>query len=180
MSQSLQDQLRQAGLASDKQGKKSKWGKVSRPSKKASQQKPSEQTEAQKAAEQARAEQAARAEALNREKQAAAKRRAALAEIRQIIESNTIDLPEEGDPYHFTDQGKVRSIVVSARLRDQLTTGRNRIVRFNDQYRVVPQDAADKIAQRDPDCVIAIPQSSESESDDDYYAQFKVPDDLIW
>lgn len=179
MSQSLQDQLRQAGLANDKQGKKSKWGKVSRPSKKASQQKPSEKTEAQKAADQARTEQAARADALNREKQAAAKRRAALAEIRQIIESNAIELPEEGDPYHFTDQSKVRSINVNARLRDQLTAGRNRIVRFNDQYRIVTKDAADKIAQRDPDCVIPLP-SNENESDDDYYAQFQVPDDLIW
>lgn len=177
-SQSLQDQLRKAGLASDKQGKKSKWGKVSRQTKKERQQEP-QQTEAQKAAEKALAEKAARAEALNREKQDEAKRRAMAAEIRQIIDSNAIALPEEGEPYHFSDQGKIRSILVTEKLRDQLAKERCRVVRFNDQYRVVPQDAAEKIRQRDPEAVVDT-SSSDSETDDEYYARFEVPDDLIW
>jgi len=177
-SQSLQDQLRKTGLAGDKQGKKSKWGKVSRQNKKERQQQP-QQTEAQKAAAKAQAEKAARAEALNREKKAEAERRAMLAEIRQIVESNAIALPEDGKPYHFTDHGKVRSIPVTERLRDQLARERCQIVHLDDQYRVVPQVAADKIRQRDPDAVIEN-QTSSSESDDEYYAQFKVPDDLVW
>lgn len=176
-SQSLQDQLRKAGLASDKQGKKSKWGKVSRQSKKEPQ--PPQITDAQKAAEKAQAEKAARTEALNREKQAEAKQRAIRAEIRQIIDSNAVNLPEDGEPYHFSDQGKIRSILVDDRLRGQLAKERCWIVRLNDQYRVVPQDAAEKIRQRDPDVVIKI-QSSTDESDDEYYARFQVPDDLIW
>lgn len=180
-SQSLQDQLRQAGLANEKQGKKSKWGKVSRESKKKKPQaaQPTAQTEAQQAAERALAEKAARTEALNRERQAEAQRKAMQAEIRQILTQNAVRLPDEGMAYHFSDHGVIHTLTVSKKIQQDLVAERCRIARLGDRYVVIPQSAVEKIRQRDESHLVPVPEAT-TDSDDDYYAQFTVPDDLIW
>ena len=49
------------------------------------------------------------------------------------------------------------------------------------QYAIIPAVVADKIAQRDADSIVLNSTLSQEEQDeDDPYADFKVPDDLMW
>ncbi len=69
----------------------------------------------------------------------------------------------------------------------QLINGRLAIARLvinnsgECEYAIIPASVADKIAQRDADSIIVNSALSQEEQDeDDPYADFKVPDDLMW
>jgi uncharacterized protein YaiL (DUF2058 family) len=53
------------------------------------------------------------------------------------------------------------------------------VVNCNGEFELVPAETAEKIRQLNPSLVIDPPEESESTEDDDY-ADYKVPDDLIW
>ncbi len=179
---SLQDQLFQAGLA--KKGgkppkkKKSAWGRVNRHDQDANT-KPNAEIEA---AKKAAAEKLAREQARNREAGArqreAEVRRARQGEIRQLILDHAEKLPRDGEPYHFVDRGVVLSIPVDPRLRRGLATRRLRLATWEKRYYVISAQTAEKVAQRDPTHLIALPEGGETR--DSAYADFTVPDDLVW
>ncbi|RYE94923.1 MAG: DUF2058 family protein, partial [Oxalobacteraceae bacterium] len=77
-----------------------------------------------------------------------------------------------------------RSVLVNPALRSQLASGALVIVRHGDGFELIPRAAADKVYSRDADTVVLDHGRSSTpsapDSDDDYYSQFKVPDDLIW
>lgn len=69
----------------------------------------------------------------------------------------------------------------------QLINGRLAIARLviensgECEYAIIPASVADKIAQRDADSIVVNSALSQEEQDeDDPYADFKVPDDLMW
>ncbi|MBB8395098.1 DUF2058 family protein, partial [Escherichia coli] len=48
-------------------------------------------------------------------------------------------------------------------------------------YAIIPASVADKIAQRDASSIVLHSAlSAEEQDEDDPYADFKVPDDLMW
>ena len=63
----------------------------------------------------------------------------------------------------------------------QLSRGVLAIVKADGRYHLVPAGVADKIALRDSASVIVnnVKQAIEGDEDDPY-AEFKVPDDLMW
>jgi hypothetical protein len=181
---SLQEQLLKAGLASktDKKGgkqpkKKSTWGRVSRHDKDANS-RPKEIEAAKKAAaEKLERERANNREASQRQREAET-RRARRAEIRQLILDHAEPRPSHGQPFHFADDGRVRSIPVDARLRRQLANRQRRLAVWEKRYYIVPADTAEKIAQRDAAHLVALPAGGEIQ--DPAYQDFAVPDDLVW
>ncbi|ECJ9324882.1 DUF2058 family protein, partial [Salmonella enterica] len=69
----------------------------------------------------------------------------------------------------------------------QLINGRLAIARLvidnsgECEYAIIPASVADKIAQRDADSIVVNSAlSQEAQDEDDPYADFKVPDDLMW
>ncbi|HGF6567734.1 TPA: DUF2058 family protein, partial [Yersinia enterocolitica] len=49
------------------------------------------------------------------------------------------------------------------------------------EYAIIPASVADKIAQRDANSIVLNSTLSQEEQDEeDPYADFKVPDDLMW
>uniref|UniRef100_UPI00222EABAC DUF2058 family protein n=1 Tax=Escherichia fergusonii TaxID=564 RepID=UPI00222EABAC len=49
------------------------------------------------------------------------------------------------------------------------------------EYAIIPTSVADKIAQRDATFIVLNSALSQEEQDeDDPYADFKIPDDLMW
>lgn len=148
-------------------------------------------TEAVTAAAQARArarelnvEKARRDRALQESINAKAAERALRAEIRQIIVRNDRRTrPAEDDvPYNFLHGRKVKRIYVTPEHRAQLSSGRLVIVNDEGRYALVPDDVAEKIRARDPKRIVAAHTEKPAEpgGDDEYYARFKVPDDLDW
>ena len=178
----LQQQLLKAGLV-----KKSKVSEVAREQHKARHAKgSSEPNQIQRDAERTRAEKAARDRALAAERKAQARVSELRAQVRQIIEDKKV--PAAGDSeYRFTADGAIRTILVNDDLRRKLSSGVLVIVRLGDRYELVPRAAGDKVRERDAGMVVLdhglgvnAERPAATSEDEAYYAQFQVPDDLIW
>lgn len=128
------------------------------------------------------AERADRDRALAAERNAQARAGELRAQVRQIVDSHK--LPRGGEiSYRFEDGGAIRSLLVDEALRAQLARGAVVIVRHGEGYELLPRAAAEKVLARDA-ALVVVDHSRRSDDgggeDDPYYAQFKVPDDLIW
>lgn len=134
-------------------------------------------------AERARAERVERDRALAAERNAQARAHEQRAQARQIVETQRV--PAKGEiEYRFADGEVIRSLLVDAALRAQLASGALVIARFDDGYALLPRAAAEKVRARDASMIVldhaAAAATAPLTDDDAYYAQFKVPDDLIW
>ena len=174
----LQEQLLKAGLA-----KKSKLDQVAREQAKQRHAKSAPAPASDLAdAERARLEKVERDRALSAERNAQARVQEQRAQVRQIVEQNRLK-PEGEIDYRFTHDGVIRNVLVTEAVRRQLASGALVIVCHDRGYALVPRVAAEKIEARDPSMIAldhgrALPPAPDA--DDDYYARFKVPDDLIW
>jgi len=177
----LQEQLLKAGLV-----KKSKLAEVAREQNKARHAKAQpEPNEIQREAERARAQKAEADRVLAAERKAQARIAELRAQARQIIEDRKVPRSGESE-YRFTADGAIRTLLVNDDLRKKLSTGALVIARLGDRYELLPRAAADKVRERDASMIVldhgdaGAEPSPESSEDDAYYAQFQVPDDLIW
>ncbi len=128
------------------------------------------------------AERAERDRALAEQRNAQARQHELQAQVRQIIEANKVKRDGEID-YRFNDGTLIRSVLVNTALRSQLSSGALVIVRHGDGFELLPRAAAEKIYSRDATVIVLDHGRSgdaPASDDDDYYSQFKVPDDLIW
>ena len=178
----LQEQLIKAGLA-----KKSKAAEVVREQNKARDAKgPAGPSEIQLEAERARAEKVERDRALAAESKAKAQIAELRAQARQIIKDRKVPRSGESE-YRFTADGAIRTVLVNEDLRRKLSSGALVIAGLDASYELLPRVAAEKVRERDASLIVldhgvgkdSEPSATTSE-DDAYYAQFKVPDDLVW
>lgn len=177
MSPSLQDQLLKAGLANKKQAVKAK--KAQNHKEKQKRAGKDVVDEASASAESARKAQVERDKALNKQQVELAQQKAVAAQIKQLVSLNRIE--ERGEEsYSFNHDGLVKSISLISAHRSALTRGALALVVVDDKYDLVPRPVADKIAERDDACVVVSNANVETEADDDEYAEFQVPDDLMW
>ncbi|WP_196137512.1 DUF2058 domain-containing protein [Aliikangiella sp. G2MR2-5] len=176
---SLQEQLLKAGLAS--KDKANKINSAKRKQKKiARKQKVETVDESKLAAQQAMAEQAERARQLNQEKNAKAEERAIQAQIRQLIEVNSQSMGKPAIKFNFSDKGAIKSFEVSNQVHRYLTNGQLAIAVMDEKYHLVPKAVADKINERSPEYLVLINDRTEEVDEDDPYADYQIPDDLMW
>ncbi|HEN3620895.1 TPA: DUF2058 domain-containing protein [Yersinia enterocolitica] len=174
----LQEQMLQAGLVSSK-----KMAKVQRTAKKSRVQ----AREARDAVEENKKAQLERDKQLSEQQKQAALSKEYKAQVKQLIEMNRINLSKGDIGFNFTDNNLIKKIVVDKMTQAQLISGRlaiARVVADNDgesEYAIIPASVADKIAQRDANSIVLNSALSQEEQDEeDPYADFKVPDDLMW
>ena len=178
---SLQDQLLKAGLVDKK--KANKASKEKRKSQKL-QNKSKEVVvdETKEAAAKARSEKFERDKQLNEERKAAAEVKAIAAQIKQLIAMNR--QPKGGGDdavgYNFTDGKHIKKIYVTALTQKQLANGRLAIAKLGEDYEIVPAVVADKIKQRDETVVLSQQAVNTDVEEDDPYADYQIPDDLMW
>ena len=177
---SLQEQLLKAGLVAKNKVKvanqeKSKQKKEERRSGTQS------VDEAKLAAQEAQRKLAERNRELNAQRDAAAQQKAIVAQIAQMVRQNRQSKGNNGDiAYNYTHGSKIERMFVSAAVREHLVAGRLVIVVLNGVAELVPRVIADKIAERDPALVVRVNKSSSVVEEDDPYAAFQIPDDLMW
>jgi uncharacterized protein YaiL (DUF2058 family) len=178
----LQAQLLKAGLA-----KKGKVADAAREQIKARHGKaPPSPTDIQQEAERTRAEKAERDRALAAGRKAQARIAELHAQARQIIEDKKVPRAGESE-YRFTADGAIRTLLVNDDLRRKLSSGALVIARLGDRYELLPRAAADKVRERDAGMIVldhgqdaGTGSPAASSEDEAYYAQFQVPDDLVW
>ena len=190
MGNTLQDQLKRAGLANAKQAAKAKraQGQKARDAQRGV----LVEDEATRLAREAQEAKVARDRELNRAAQQAREARAVQAQIRQIVEMNRV--AERGaEEFRFTDGTRIRTLHVEGAARAALVKGRLGIVRLDGEggpdgearYEIVPRRVAEKIAERDSERVVLLnakgaEAADEAPAEDDPYAGYEVPDDLMW
>lgn len=178
MSNPLQEQLRKAGLVNDRQLKKAQKD-LRKERQRSAENKGADSEKA--TIRQAQAEKAARDRELNLQRKEAEERKARVAQIRQLIEANRQSADGEV-AYNFADGGIVKRIYVDEAMRRRIVHGQTAIVKLDGRYELVPAEVAERIAVRDPSCIVLKnpPPGTGEENKDDPYAAYPVPDDLIW
>ena len=181
MGNSLSDQLQKAGLVSKGKAKKVRHEQKGKRKKG---QGGGVEEEARAAARKAAEEKAERDRELNRKREEEKRERAIAAQIRQMIEANRQPKAEghDGEPYNFTDGTKVKRIFVTGDVADGIAKGRLAVVRLGDGYEVVAAPVAEKIRERDESFVVLLNdiKADEAPDEDDPYAEYQIPDDLMW
>ncbi len=180
MSSSLQDQLLAAGLVKKKDAKRAEHDK--RKQKKRNRGKPRGPDESSELARHYAAREAARARELNEQRQQAARRKAVQAEVKQLAEQHKVARDGAEIPYQFTHGKRIRQIMVTEPLRQRLVAGQLAVIAVGQRYHLVPDAIAARIAERAPESVLVrnASQPGVGNAQDDPYADYQVPDDLIW
>lgn len=179
---SLQDQLLGMGLADEKTAKKNKKQKAKQEKMQRKNQVEVAEDETAIAAKQVREEKAEKDRQLNAQRKAEAEKKAVVAQIKQLIQSNRVDRKECEVAYNFTDGTAIKKINVNDEIQRLLGIGRLAIVKIEERYDVVPFPVAEKIATRDDRYIVVLNETSASDevAEDDPYAEFQIPDDLMW
>ncbi|MCH1920419.1 DUF2058 domain-containing protein [Shewanella sp. A3A] len=182
MANALQDQLLKAGLASKQkmrdvktQKKRDRKAKVDDGS-----------SELKQQIAQQKAEQAERDKALNEKRFAEATEKGLVRSLVTEIRKQALNLPKDGElKFNFTLENKIHSLFIDNKLQQQLLNGRLGIVRFEDKSYVVPHKLAERVNLLVPAwCgylwTAAENQPATAVEEDDPYADYVIPDDLMW
>lgn len=176
---SLQDQLLKAGLVDKKKANQIKKSKHKQARQK-QKNRIGTADETRLAAEQARKEKAERDRQLNKRHRAEAEHKAIAAQVRQLIELNRQSRDDGDLAYNFTDGSLVKTVYVTRDQQRQLGKGNLCIIKHGEQYELIPKAVAEKIQTRDGGIRLFCNRSEEKPDEDDPYARYQVPDDLMW
>jgi len=118
-------------------------------------------------------------QAKDHKRKQAKQKRAGQASI-ELIETHRVPLPRESDlRYNFVHGTTIRHLYLEQKQIDQLARGQLRIAVLDDQYHLIPAEIVERIETRQQDVVLPRPQEEKPDPDDPY-ADYQIPDDLMW
>lgn len=172
----LQAQLLKAGLVDSKKAKK-----LTKQSQHAKRTGDSAEIEAKKALAEAQAKKAEKDRQLNQQRQQLLEEKMLRANIIQMIKQHQLTDTQGDVTYQFVDEAKIKRLNVTQKLYDQIVAGHVTIARLEDSYALLPRPLADRInAKLAGFMVVSNDQSEDQLADDDPYAAYAIPDDLMW
>ena len=176
---SLQDQLLNAGLVDKKKAKQLKQER--RKEAKGRQKGQVQVDENKEQAKQNLLDKAERNRQLNKQQQAVAEEKAVQAQIIQLIKMNRIKRDSGEIAYQFKDGTLIKKIYITEQLQKELINGRLAIAKLGNDFELLPASAAEKIMQRNPAVIVLLNTYEAADVDeDDPYADYQIPDDLMW
>jgi uncharacterized protein YaiL (DUF2058 family) len=125
------------------------------------------------------AKQAEKDRQLEAERHRQQREREIVAQIRQLIETHRLDRARGEVAYQFVQDKKIKKLHVTEPQRDQLARGQIAIVALGEGHELVPTTVAEKIRQRDEAAVVLL-NDRNVQDEDDPYADYPIPDDLMW
>lgn len=180
MNNPFQEQLLKAGIATRQQVQKAKQDK----NKNKKQQRSKKETamdDARLKAKLAAEEKANRDRELNKKKEEAARKKSISSEIDQLIIKNRIERDDDCQiVYNFEHANKVKRIYINNEMKQQVIQGKLGIARIEGRYELVPASIAEKIQQRNEKRVILFKDEQQKVDENDPYADYQIPDDLMW
>ncbi|RBW47369.1 DUF2058 domain-containing protein [Psychromonas sp. B3M02] len=109
--------------------------------------------------------------------------RAAHGKLIQMIAQHC-EKDYQGDlDYHFTYDNKVKRIAVTPKIQQGLIKGSFAICVLNEEFYLINKEATEKLRAIDESVLVALHDQSqveETSDEDDPYAEFAIPDDLMW
>ena len=185
---SLQEQLLKAGLTTKQKARQANTDKRKKNKQKRSGAKVEVSVEEQvkNSVNEAKLEKQRKDQELNAARQKALAEKEASLRIRQILEHHQITEIDGEMTYNYTFENKVKKLHVDEKTHGALSNGRLAVCGLtsdNDEPSVfvVTQETADKVAELEPSVVLVRNDRTEEQVDeDDPYAEFQIPDDLMW
>lgn len=180
MGKSFQEQLLQLGLVGKKQVKEAKKEQHQK-KKQQTGKKPPAVDENVLLAREAEEKKKARVRELNQEREAKLRKKADDARVRQLVDEHKLAKDDNGIAYRFNFQGTIQRLFVTRETADKLSDGRLGIIAQADKFEVIPRNIAEKIRAINDTLFIALNAPAGNDPDpDDPYAEYKIPDDLMW
>lgn len=175
----LQAQLLKAGLVDAKKAKK-----INKQTQ--HQQRMGQDEEAMLKAElaQAQQEKIAKDQALNQERQRVLDEKALKANIEQMIQQHKIKDTQGDISYQFVDE-TIKKVYISQQVYNALVAGSLVIARTQNQdYAYLPRALAERIEQKMTGFIVNLNAQSQENNqqtdEEDPYADYVIPDDLMW
>jgi len=98
-----------------------------------------------------------------------------------VVNGSKVDRKDGEKTYNFTFGKKVKTIYVTDDQHAQLSKDQLVIIHLdNDVFELVPKVVATKISERDAARVVLNEQADSTPKEDDPYADYEIPDDLMW
>lgn len=177
---SLQEQLLKAGLADKKKATQIKHEKRKKAKQQPKGHKAKDELKEQIAADKQKKIEQDRA--LNEQRQAELKAKEQRATIKQMLEHHGVtDFKGEID-YNYIYQGVTKTFKVNPKIKQSLVQGTLAICAIDNLVKLIPDVIARKLQTIDPDVVLVMHDrlAKQDIDEDDPYAEYQVPDDLMW
>ena len=130
---------------------------------------------------QAQAEKLERDQKLNQQKQQALEEKTLKANIVQMIQQHQITETSGDIEYRFVDDSKIKKLNITQKLFDQIVAGHVSIARLEEGYALLPRPLADRINQKMEGFIVeSNDKGADEPAEDDPYAAYVIPDDLMW
>jgi len=181
---SLQDQLLKAGLTTKQKARQANTNQRKKNKQKRSGVAIGESLQEQVKQDLAKAQQEklAKDTALNEEKKQQLANKENVLRIQQILEHHQVKNVNGETEYNFTFNSKIKKLFVDAVTHRALVNGRLAVCGLAQKSYIVTAETAEKLASLDPSVILV--QNDKVESDvveaDDPYADYQIPDDMMW
>ncbi|GLX79314.1 hypothetical protein tinsulaeT_26540 [Thalassotalea insulae] len=181
---SLQEQLLKAGLTTKQKARQANTDKRKKNKQKRSGAKVETSLQEQVKQDLAKAQQAKQEKdaALNAEKKQQLAMKEQKLRILQILQHHQITGVEGEKEYNYTFNNVIKKLHLNAMTYQALVNGRLALCGQDDVTYIVTKETAEKLAQLEPEVILVQNDQVDDEHTDeeDPYAAYQIPDDLMW
>jgi len=181
---SLQEQLLKAGLSTKQKARQANADNRKKNKQKRSgvQHGASLQEQVQRDLAKAKAEKLAKDAALNDQKKQQLAEKEQQLRIQQILEHHHIKNVNGENEYNYTYGSKIKKLSIDAVTHRALVNGRLALCGLHDITFIVTSETAAKLAELDSNVILVQNDKVETDTvdEDDPYADYQIPDDLMW
>ncbi len=181
---SLQDQLLKAGLTTKQKARQANSDKRKKSKQKRSgvAVEVSLQEKVKQDLAKAQAEKQAKDNALNEQKKQQLAAKEQHQRILQILQHHQLKRIDGETVYNYTFGSKIKKLFVDAVTHKALVNGRLALCGLDEVTYVVTSETAVKLAELEPSIILVQNEkvSTAEPDEDDPYADFQIPDDMMW
>jgi uncharacterized protein YaiL (DUF2058 family) len=174
----LQAQLLKAGLVDNKKAKK-----LSKQAQHEQRTGESKDAELRAKIEQDKQLKLSKDQLLDQEKQRQLNERALQAAIIQMIQQHKIRDTDGDAVYQFIDEAKIKKLYINQQVYNALVSGSLVIAKDQEQYAFLPKALAERINEKMLGFIVVNnteSQNNQTTDEEDPYAAYVIPDDLMW
>ena len=181
---SLQEQLLKAGLTTKQKARQANADTRKKNKQKRSgvQHDESLQEQVKQDLAKAKAEKQAKDNALNEQSKRQLAEKEQRFRIKQILSHHQIKRVEGDNEYNYTFDKKIKKLALDAATHKALVNGQLSLCGLEETTYIVTRETADKLAELDESVVLVQNDRiiDEQIPEDDPYADYQIPDDLMW
>jgi len=127
-------------------------------------------------------EKQAKDNALNEEKKQQLEEKEQKLRIQQILQHHQIKRTSGETEYNYTFENKIKKLYLDKVTHRALVNGRLALCGQDEVSYIVTRETAEKLAELDKNIILIQNEKVESEQveEDDPYADYQIPDDMMW